>query len=45
LRISISGNQLWKKASPTILKDGASFNFELLKEWLTMEAKKKLGLP
>jgi hypothetical protein len=36
---------LWKKATISILKDGASFSFELLKEWLKMEAKQKLGLP
>jgi hypothetical protein len=37
-------DQLWKKASTTILKEGASFSFELLKEWLKIEAKLKLGL-
>lgn len=36
--------QLWKKASTTVLREGASFTFELLKEWLKSEAKLKLGL-
>jgi len=36
---------IWKKASVTVLKHGASFTFDLLKEWLKAEAKAKLGLP
>lgn len=35
---------IWKKASVTVLRHGASFTFDLLKEWLKAEAKTKLGL-
>jgi hypothetical protein len=35
---------LWKRATVSILQTGASFSFELLKEWLKVEARQKLGL-
>lgn len=38
-------NAVWKKATKTVLKDGASFTFDILKEWLKSEAKRHLGLP
>jgi hypothetical protein len=36
---------VWKKAKEHVLKPGASWTFDLLKEWLKAQAKEKLGLP
>jgi hypothetical protein len=36
---------IWKKATRTVLKEGASFTFDLLKYWLRNEAQQHLGLP
>ena len=36
---------LWKKAKEHVLKPGASWSFEILKEWAKHELKVKLGLP
>jgi hypothetical protein len=36
---------VWKKAKERVLKPGASWTFDILKEWLKAEAKSKLGLP
>ena len=38
-------DQLWRKASKTILKEGASFSFDLLKQWLLVQGQQQLGLP
>jgi hypothetical protein len=36
---------IWRKATKTVLKEGASFTFDLLKQWLRSEAQQRLGLP
>jgi hypothetical protein len=35
---------LWNKAKVKFVKPGASFTFELVKEWLKAEMKKRVGL-
>ncbi len=35
---------IWKKAKDTVIKPGASFTFDILKEWLKSEVKVKLGM-
>jgi DNA-binding transcriptional ArsR family regulator len=35
---------IWKKAKNTVIKPGASFTFDILKEWLKSEVKEKLGM-
>lgn len=42
---SVRDDTLWKKAKEHVLKPGASWTFEILKEWAKQELKKKLGLP
>jgi Hypothetical protein (DUF2513) len=34
---------LWKKAKQHVIKPGASFTFELVKEWLKAEIRKQFG--
>jgi len=34
---------LWKKAKQHVIKPGASFTFELLKEWLKAEIRARFG--
>lgn len=41
---AIRDDALWKKATISVLKEGASFSFQLLKDWLVMEGRQKLGL-
>ena len=36
---------IWDKAKTTVFKPTASFTFDLLLEWLKVQAKEKLGLP
>jgi len=36
---------LWKKAKEHVLKPGASWSFDILKEWAKHELKERLGLP
>lgn len=36
-------NTVWKKAKETVLKPGASFTFDLLKEWLKAEIRLRSG--
>jgi hypothetical protein len=36
---------IWKKAKEQVLKPGASWSFEILKEWAKHELKQKFGLP
>lgn len=36
---------VWKKAKEHVLKPGASWTFDVLKEWLKAEVKAKLGMP
>lgn len=40
-----ANDTIWKKARDVVLKPSVSFSFDLLKEWLKMEAKARLGLP
>ena len=42
---SIRDDSLWNKAKDHVLKPGASWTFELLKEWLKQELKRRIGLP
>lgn len=42
---AIKDDSLWKKATTTVIKDGASFSFDLVKEWMLFQAKQTLGLP
>lgn len=42
---SMRDENLWKKAKEHVLKPGASWTFEILKEWAKHELKQKLGLP
>jgi hypothetical protein len=36
---------LWRKAKEHVLKPGASWSFDILKEWAKHELRQKLGLP
>lgn len=36
---------LWRKAKEHVLKPGASWSFDILKEWAKHEIKEKLGIP
>lgn len=36
---------IWTKAKETIIKPGVSFTFDLLWEWLKVQAKDKIGFP
>ena len=36
---------LWKKAKEHVLKPGASWSFEILKEWAKHELKQRLAIP
>jgi hypothetical protein len=42
---SVREDTVWKKAKEQVLKPGASWTFEILKEWAKNELKQKLGLP
>jgi len=42
---SVQNDKLWNKAKTHVLKAGASWTFDILKEWLKLELKKKIGLP
>lgn len=37
-------DNLWKRAKEYVIKPGASWTFEILKEWATVEVKKHLGM-
>ena len=41
---SMRDDTLWKKAKERVLVPGVSWTFDILKEWLKFEAKKKLGI-
>lgn len=41
---SVRDDTLWKKAKEHVLKPGASWTFEILKEWAKQELKKQFGL-
>jgi len=36
---------IWKKAKEHVLKPGASWTFDILKEWAKHEIKQRLGMP
>lgn len=36
---------IWKKAKEQVLRPGASWSFEILKEWAKYEIKQRFGLP
>ena len=42
---TIRDDNLWRKAKEYVLKPGASWSFDILKEWARYELKQKLGLP
>ena len=42
---SVRENTIWQKAKARVLRDGASWSFEILKEWVKHELKEKTGLP
>lgn len=42
---SVRDDGLWKKAKEHVLKPGASWTFDILKEWAKHEVKQRLGLP
>ena len=42
---STRDSKIWGKAKEQVLKSGASWTFDILKEWVKYELKQKLGLP
>jgi len=42
---SVRNDALWNKAKNQVMKSGASWTFDILKEWAKHELKQKLGLP
>ena len=42
---SMRDDTLWKKAKAQVLKPGASWTFDILKEWVKHELRQRLGLP
>src|SRR4051812_15459275 len=38
-------SKIWQKAKEHVLKPGASWTFDILKEWAKHEIKQKLGMP
>lgn len=42
---SVRDDSVWQKAKENVLKPGASWTFDILKEWAKHELKQKLGLP
>src|SRR5262245_45745167 len=42
---ALRDDNLWQKAKQHVLKPGASWSFDVLKEWAKYELKQKLGLP
>jgi hypothetical protein len=42
---SVRDDTVWKKAKQHVLKEGASWTFDILKEWAKNELKQKLKLP
>ncbi len=41
---SVRDDTLWSKAQEHILKPGASWTFDILREWLKYEVKERLGI-
>jgi hypothetical protein len=42
---AMKDDNLWNKAKENVLKPGVSITFDVLLEWLKIQAKQKLGLP
>ena len=42
---STRDSNIWNKAKEQVLKSGASWTFDILKEWVKYELKQRLGLP
>jgi hypothetical protein len=42
---SVRNDTVWKKAKEHVLKPGASWTFDILKDWVKSELKQTLGLP
>ncbi len=42
---STRDGKIWSKAKEQVLKSGASWTFDILKEWVKYELKQRLGLP
>lgn len=42
---ALRDDTIWKKAKEHVLKPGASWTFDILKEWAKHEIKERLGLP
>lgn len=42
---ALRDDTIWKKAKEHVLKPGASWTFDILKEWAKHEIKGRLGLP
>ena len=42
---SVRDDTVWKKAKDHVLKPGASWTFDILKEWLKFEVKHRVGIP
>ncbi len=42
---SVRDDSVWLKAKKHVLKPGASWTFEILKEWAKYEVKQRLGMP
>jgi hypothetical protein len=42
---AVREDTLWAKAKQYVIKPGASWTFDLLKEWAKHEVKQRLGLP
>ena len=41
---SVRDDTVWKKAKDHVLKPGASWTFDILKEWLKFEVKNRVGI-
>jgi hypothetical protein len=41
---AVREDTLWRKAKEAIIKPGASFTFDVLKEWLKAQIHQKLGM-
>lgn len=42
---TVRDDTVWKKAKEYVLKPGASWSFDILKEWAKHELKQRLGIP
>lgn len=42
---AVRDNGIWRKAKEKVFRPGASFTFDILKEWAKHEIKQQLGIP